>query len=66
MAESDHSAYVLQMAQQLGIELPAADLGRVAFMFGLLARSAAQLREAGVEEETLPAALFRPADGDGK
>ena len=54
------------MARQLGIELPEAELARVAFMFGLLARSAAQLREAGVAEETLPAALFRPGDGGGK
>ena len=66
MAEPDHGAYVAQMARQLGIELPEAELARVAFMFGLLARSAAQLREAGVAEETLPAALFRPGDGGGK
>jgi hypothetical protein len=56
----DHTSYVEQTAQELGIVLSAADVGRVAGIMGNLARVAAQIRDAELGEDTLPAPIFQP------
>jgi hypothetical protein len=58
--QDDRALYVAQMAKELGIVLPPEDIGRVAGILGNLARAAAQLRQADLGEDTLPAAIFQP------
>jgi 1-carboxybiuret hydrolase subunit AtzG-like protein len=58
--QEDRSTYVTEMARELGIVLRAEDVGRIAGIFGNLARVAAQLRQAELGEDTLPAPVFQP------
>jgi hypothetical protein len=66
---NDRSAYVEQMARELGIVLPPDELAKVAAMFGNLARAASLLREAEpveLDESIIAAAVFRPSAGETK
>lgn len=63
MPDNDRTAYVIQMAQELGIELRPEDIPRVAGTLVHMARAAAQLRDAGLDPDTLPAPVFHPAAG---
>jgi hypothetical protein len=59
----DRTDYVMQMARELGILLRPEDVPRVAGTLAHMARAAAQLREAGLDQDTLPAPVFRPGAG---
>jgi 1-carboxybiuret hydrolase subunit AtzG-like len=61
---NDRSAYVREMANELGIVLPPEDLPKVAGVLSNLARAAGLVRDANLDESTLAAPVFRPSAGD--
>jgi hypothetical protein len=60
MPDNDSTEYIRQLAGQLGLTLADAELARVKLVFGNLERSAAQLHDVPLADDTIAAAVFCP------
>lgn len=63
---NDRTQYILQMAHELGLTVPEAELPRVKAMLGVLEGAAAQVRNASLRGDTIAAAIFRPEQATKK
>jgi hypothetical protein len=58
--QNDRAEYIARMCETLDISLPPEELGRVELIFGNLQRLAEQLRDAPMDDEIVPAAVYLP------
>jgi hypothetical protein len=63
MNDADRTEYLMQMAAELELTLPEAELTRVKIMFGVLERAAGSLREVPMADEVIGGAVFRAQPG---
>ena len=61
---NDRSAYVSEVAKELGIVLSPDDIAKVAAMLSNTARAAGLVRDANLDEAILAAPVFSPLAGD--